>query len=258
MSIRTIQVSGAGNTFNVVFENDETKKISDRRQFVSSVCDASKTDGFIFLNWLNESENKLTWDFYNNDGSAAEMCGNATRCVGFYMKNILKLKKNFYDLQTIAGLINIKIENETTFEVRMTAIEKYDHASYFWCDTGVPHIVIEIDDFDAYLNLKEKCRELRFHSDFMPRGTNVTLISFLGVQSKLRAVSYERGVEDFTQACGTGAMAAAFYNLIKNNVVETYVEMPGGTLKMNLQDLKNPTMSGEAHQIGEYVYDTKN
>lgn len=258
MNIHTVQISGAGNTFSLVFENQSTKRIVDRRQFVREVCTSTKTDGFIFLDWLDQSQNKLSWDFYNNDGSDAEMCGNATRCVGYYMKNILKLSNIFYDLKTVAGAIRIEIKSEKSFEVRMTAIEKFKHEKYFWCDTGVPHIVIEIDDFDHYANTKDDCRNLRFHADFLPRGTNVTLIHFLKEKNRVKAVSYERGVEDFTQACGTGAMAAAFYNLEKNKIAETFVEMPGGVLKMNLQDLKHPTMSGEAHQIGEYIYGAKN
>lgn len=256
MALYIYQLSGAGNTFSVIWENPETAKIADRPQLVRTICAATKTDGFIFLSWLNEDSHLLQWDFYNNDGSFAEMCGNATRCVAFYVKNILHFEGNHLNLQTIAGPIDIKILDKELFEIRMTAVKKFEHAKYFWCDTGVPHIVIEISDFENYLNYASFCRELRFNNDFAPRGTNVTLIRLETATNKLKAVSYERGVEGFTAACGTGAMAAAFYNLNKRNQSETFVEMPGGLLKMNLLDLQNPLMTGSATQIGEYTYAT--
>lgn len=250
--ILTHQLSGAGNTFSVTWESSETKSISDRPMFVRTVCEITKTDGFIFLSWLNEEQHHIQWDFYNNDGSMAEMCGNATRCVAFYAKNIIHIEGNHLKLQTIAGIIDIKILDKELFEVKMTAVQKFNHPNYFWCDTGVPHIVIEVPNYENYHDLKSYCRELRFHPDFQPRGTNVTLVKLDTAANKMKAVSYERGVEDFTEACGTGAMAAAYYNLNKRGQFETLVEMPGGLLKMNLSDLQNPLMTGSAVQLGEY------
>jgi diaminopimelate epimerase len=256
MKFITHQLSGAGNTFSVTWENAETKLIKDRPEVVRQICAATQTDGFIFLSWLDQSTHSFKWDFYNNDGSKAEMCGNATRCVAFYAKNILQIEGNHLSLQTAAGLIDIKILDKELFEIRMTALQKFEHPKYFWCDTGVPHIVIEIDDFANYRARKAFCKDLRFHADFAPRGTNVTLVQLDQVTNKLKAVSYERGVEDFTAACGTGAMAAAFYNLTKRGQLETLVEMPGGLLKMNLSDLQNPVMTGSAVQLGEFTYAT--
>jgi len=252
---KLIQISGAGNTFNLTLESEQTSVMTDRRLFVREVCKKTHTDGFIFLKWIDQNQNLLTWDFYNNDGSDAEMCGNATRCVGYYVNSILNHKAQRLKLKTIAGVIEIEVLSKNLFEVAMTAIVKFSHDQYFWCDTGVPHIVIEINNFENYFNLKEKCRELRFLKDFLPKGTNVTLVTFSTELNRLKAVSYERGVEDFTEACGTGAMAAAYYNLEKRGQLETFVEMPGGTLKMNLQDLKKPKMTGGANQIGEYDYE---
>ena len=254
MSIRTYQLSGAGNTFSVSWETSDTEKILDRPTFVREICEKTNTDGFIFLKWIDEKQNYLGWDFYNNDGSRAEMCGNATRCVAFFAKNILKTPSSFFKLQTIAGPIDIKVLDSELFEVKMTALQKFEHPKYFWCDTGVPHIVLEIANFEDYHSLKNFCRDLRFHSDFQPRGTNVTLVAFASEPKRLKAVSYERGVEDFTQACGTGAMAAAFYNLNKRGQNETFVEMPGGLLKMNLSNVQSPLMTGPAVQLGEYTY----
>lgn len=256
MSIHTYQLSGAGNTFSIVWESAATYALNNRPAFVRELCQKTTTDGFIFLSWKDQAQNLLQWDFYNNDGSMAEMCGNATRCVAFFAVQILKTKSSVLHLQTVAGPIEIKILDAHTYEIKMTALIKFEHPKYFWCDTGVPHIVIEIPDFQQYPHLKDFCRNLRSHPDFQPRGTNVTLIQFDRAANRLKAVSYERGVEDFTQACGTGAMAAAFYNLHHRQQKETYVEMPGGLLKMNLSDLQNPLMTGTATLQGEHIYAT--
>lgn len=254
MKIKTYQLSGAGNTFSITWDDSQTALLADRPEFVRQVCLKTKTDGFIFLRYKTGSQRYFTWDFYNNDGSKAEMCGNATRCVAYYVKNILKTETPAIKLETIAGPIDIQI-HEHDFEVTMTALQKFEHPKYFWCDTGVPHIVIEIPDFENFQNYKSFCKDLRFHPDFQPRGTNVTLVKLDSNPQKLKAVSYERGVEDFTQACGTGAMAAAYYNLNKRSENETFVEMPGGMLKMNLSDLQKPKMTGPAIQLGEYTYE---
>ncbi len=255
MEIKTFQISGAGNTFSLFWDNDRIIADEKKSFIAKDICEKTKTDGFIFLRWQNQESNTLEWDFYNNDGSVAEMCGNASRCVAFYLKTILKSKTFDFILNTAAGKIYLKIISASLFEVQMTSLKKMNHSHFFWCDTGVPHIVIPVDDFNNYQNQKEFCKKLRFAADFKPQGTNVTLIETSSRQNYLKAVTYERGVEDFTAACGTGAMAAAFYNFSFNNVKITDIEMPGGVLKMDLTDITKPVMTGPANLLGDYTYE---
>lgn len=256
--MKTHLISGAGNTFHIAWQSP-VQDTQAQQHIAKEVCEKYPADGFIFLKSTSENilGNHFNWRFYNNDGSFAEMCGNATRCVGYYVNNILKSTAKHLVLDTIAGPVHIDVINANTFKVQMTPLIKIANTNYFFCDTGVPHIVIEIQNFDSYKTMKDECRKLRFDQQFQPRGTNVTLIHFAGGHERLRAVSYERGVEDFTEACGTGAMAAAFYNLEKNQQKITHVQMPGGELMMDLSDLKNPIMIGQAKLIGEFSYDTK-
>ncbi len=256
MEIKTFQISGAGNTFSLFWDNNRI--ISDNRKsnIAKDICEQTKTDGFIFLRWQSQKSETLEWDFYNNDGSVAEMCGNASRCVAFYLKNILKSTTTDFILNTVAGKIHLKIISASTFEIQMTPLKKMNHSHFFWCDTGVPHIVIPVENFKNYKSQKDFCKKLRAATDFQPQGTNVTLIETQSShQNHLKAVTYERGVEDFTEACGTGAMAAAFYNFSFNNIKITDIEMPGGILKMNLTDITKPVMTGPADLLGEYAYE---
>lgn len=260
MEIKTFQISGAGNTFSLFWDNDRIIANNQKSIIAKDICEQTKTDGFIFLRWHSQKTSQetqnLEWDFYNNDGSVAEMCGNASRCVAFYLKNILKSAATNFILNTVAGQIYLKIIDASTFEIQMTPLKKMNHSHFFWCDTGVPHIVIPVENFENYKSQKDFCKKLRFATDFQPQGTNVTLIeAHVGQQNHLKAVTYERGVEDFTEACGTGAMAAAFYNFSFNNIKITDIEMPGGILKMNLTDITKPIMTGPANLLGDYTYE---
>jgi diaminopimelate epimerase len=260
MNIKTHLISGAGNTFHVVYNKDEDDSsekwtVDKKKKLVRLACETNKADGFIFLEKEASDEQRYKWYFYNNDGSDAEMCGNATRCVGFYIKNILKSIKTDWVLATIAGPIKIQfIENET-FKITMTPPIVLSSSFGFFCDTGVPHLVLNVDQIKTDEETKLYSRKLREHFEFKPRGTNVTYVADNGGITKLKAVSYERGVEGFTAACGTGAMAAAFYNLTKRGVKQTLVEMPGGSLIMDLNDLTKPNMTGPAVLLGSYEYD---
>lgn len=256
--IKTHLISGAGNTFHVCYsDNQDFDQISLKEQMkiAKNFCSQDPADGLIFLQKKYKERNQLKWFFYNNDGSPAEMCGNATRCVGFYMKNILNEENNKWYLETVAGPIEIESLNSEKFKITMTSIIEKSSAKGFYCDTGVPHLVLPLQKFEMYKTLKLQARELRSDKEFAPNGTNVTYIGLTSEKNKIQAVSYERGVEDFTQACGTGAAAAALYNLRIQGVLESEVKMPGGILTFNLKDLNNPIMIGPAKLISSNYFE---
>lgn len=264
IKLKTELISGAGNTFHIAFaQSADFFNAADShalmQKIAKQVCEKDKADGFILLE--QESPNKFQWYFFNNDGSDAEMCGNATRCVGYFITNNLKQTNSPWMLSTKAGEIQISAEGTKQFQVKMSPIQKLNSSRGFFCDTGVPHLVLEFSKKDLFLNLNEelkvKSSQLRFHPEHQPRGTNVTYVELSEDPKKLKAVSFERGVEDFTAACGTGAMAAAYFNLAKRSISETAVEMPGGTLMMNLSNLESPIMTGPAEKLGSFEYEFK-
>lgn len=264
MRIQTDLISGAGNTFHIIYGQAQ-KFLSQphSRQLMQNtsktICEKQKADGFIFLEKAEGFSDRYKWYFYNNDGSEAEMCGNATRCVGFYLKNNLASSLKSWTLETVAGPIEIESISTDEFKITMSPIQKLESSKGFFCDTGVPHLVLNYANENLFKELTEelkiKSRALRFDKEFQPRGTNVTYAAFLPGTDQLRAVSYERGVEDFTEACGTGAMAAALYNLSLRGSRITKVEMPGGTLTMDLSNLNRPKMTGPAKKLGSYEND---
>ena len=168
----------------------------------------------IFIEDSDQADFK--WVFFNGDGSEAEMCGNGARCAArfAYMQGIAPAHMRF---ETIAGIIEANVSD-------CQCQRAYDGAKGFpagqnsparWTetvtlhsvDTGVPHAVIFVDDYAGF-DICTTGRAIRFHQDFMPAGTNVNFVRLLE-NGALKVRTYERGVENETLACGTGAVASA-------------------------------------------------
>ena len=244
MAIQFTKMSGSGNDF-IIIDNrapvmEDTKKVD----FVKRVCDRKLTigaDGVIFVE--NSDKADIKWDFYNEDGSSAEMCGNGGRCVARYAveKNIAPAEMT---LETLAGIIGATV-NGAAVKVKLTPPEslKQDIAvalngTQYQVDTlntGVPHAIVYSNDVET-VNVKEAGRGIRFHEAFAPAGTNVDFVQKVGDQA-LKVRTYERGVEDETLACGTGVVASALLSSYKNLVQPPIVvETRGGEfLKVDFQ-----------------------
>ncbi|HID04007.1 MAG TPA: diaminopimelate epimerase, partial [Desulfobacterales bacterium] len=188
--------------------------------FVRKVCRrmfSVGADGVIFIE--NSERADFRWKFYNSDGSIAEMCGNAARCVArfAFAKGIADKKMSF---ETLAGIIEAKVLDDGE-EVSLLMTVPFDfrtgleadldgttHAISFM-NSGVPHAVIFMDE-GAEIPVKKWGNEIRFHELFQPAGTNVNFVQYLA-DGGIRVRTYERGVEDETMACGTGAVAGAIF-----------------------------------------------
>ena len=97
MSIFFTKMSGSGNDFIIIDNRESIIETSAKRDLVSKICIPKISvgaDGVIFIE--NSEKVDFKWDFYNGDGSSAEMCGNGGRCVARYAyeKNIAR-KKSF-------------------------------------------------------------------------------------------------------------------------------------------------------------------
>ena len=116
----------------------------------------------------------------------------------------------------------------------------------YFINTGVPHTII----FDNRIPVKEIGRKIRFHKIFKPAGTNVDFVKVLS-KNKIKVRTYERGVEDETCACGTGATASAFItNILKKTKFPVKVITSGGEILTIDSDKKdNLHMAGKVKYI---------
>lgn len=258
------KMTGAGNSF-LVLEDNSFPEAKKRRSFVKKLCSLNYgvgADGLLFIK-RDQKQNQYIWDFYNSDGSSAEMCGNAARCAALYVEKIMGAPAQEEAVfVTVAGIVKAHVLNETTIQVLMPqthdlgsltiAFDGKDLSVQTY-NTGVPHAVVVVGSL-ADLNIyKDIIRQLRHHPHFGAAGANVTFVERLS-SLQIKAVTFERGVEDFTLACGTGAVAAAAAEMKTAKAEEgsqVSVEMPGGKLNIHFPNKAQPLMSGEAHFICE-------
>ncbi len=211
------KMSGTGNDFIIIDHRQPVLPVMEQQELARRICRRMFSVGADGLILIEESSTvDFSWRFYNADGSRAEMCGNGGRCAAryAYIHGIAGPRMRF---ETAAGIIEAEVLEESgDVRLRMTPPEDFrqglrirlggvDRDMYF-VNTGVPHAVIFVDDSET--PVKEWGREVRFHELFQPAGSNANFIRFLA-DGRLQVRTYERGVEDETMACGTGAVAAA-------------------------------------------------
>jgi diaminopimelate epimerase len=219
------KMSGSGNDFIII---DNRKRIVDEAgmmNFVANVCRRKMSvgaDGLILIEDADAVDFK--WRFFNSDGSVAEMCGNGARCAArfAYIKGIAGTEMSF---ETEAGIIHAKVaRDQVKIKMPDPADLKTDYAlelenstlSVSSVNTGVPHVVVEADNIDD-IEVVKLGREIRFHDVFDPAGTNVNFVC-LQNDDIVAIRTYERGVEDETLACGTGAIACAIVISYKKKI----------------------------------------
>jgi len=229
--IEFYKMSGSGNDFIIIDNMDLSLDVGDLSEFARKVCQRKISvgaDGLVVIEPSDIADFK--WRFFNADGSMAEMCGNAARCVArfAYMKGIAGQTMSW---ETIAGIISAVV-NDDVVKAKLTDpspvesnIEIETDGQKFILDsidTGVPHAVVFVDDLDT-CEVYRQGRNIRFHEHFAPRGTNADFVSLIN-RNKIRVRTYERGVEDETLACGTGVVAAVLA-AAQRNLVESPVDV---------------------------------
>jgi len=212
-----VKMNGAGNDF-VLYDN-RSRSVKLTTEQVVRICDRHRgvgADGVIGLIPCDSGKADWAWEFWNSDGSVAEMCGNGARCFARYIQRMTGgvQETNF---ETVAGVISAGFRGELV-SVNLTApkderlnlqvpLASAGETTIHSINTGVPHAVIYVPDADKAM-LSTVGPEVRRHTVFGPRGTNVNFVQVLGSNS-IRVRTFERGVEGETLACGTGLTAAA-------------------------------------------------
>ena len=264
MSFSLVKISASGNKFIIIdtrntqqsenhniknhsflIEEEILKKIvqssiSERKVQLdllqSQLKQDQKFDGLCILKFSTEYD--FVCDFYNCNGSQAELCGNATTCLAFYEDELNK-KSSLYFRFSDEKIKSFKKDNcywtaFTKFQKpqKKTAIFNNKEVPYFFIKTGVPHGVLEWKAPLVLEKLRSLAQYLRQEGDM-----NVSFYQNLENPS-VKALSYERGVEEFTLSCGTGALAIALtlqHQKPEENLKKISIEMPGGKLMVQLE-----------------------
>ncbi len=125
-------------------------------------------------------------------------------------------------------------------------------------NTGVPHVVHFVDDLDS-VDVKDLGSHIRNHGEFAPSGTNADFVKVVD-KHNIKVRTYERGVEDETLACGTGAVASAIIAAESEKMVSpvTVETRSGEKLKVYFDiidgNFKNVHLEGRAKLVFEAIF----
>ena len=244
------KMNGAGNDFIIL--NDMERRIPDEKlsAIAKTLCHRHMSIGADGLMVVRPAEagGDYRMLFYNSDGSAAEMCGNGARCICRYgYENGLAWEVQ--RVETPAGLVTGKRMDARRYQVRLNAptLAKPDYPievdgislSCAYVELGrpgLPHAAVAYTGLaEAEQNaLRQLGRALRYHPAF-PKGANVNFYEITGTDRVLIR-TYERGVEDFTYACGTGTAAVALTLYLRGELAGDTLtaDMAGGTLNVTV------------------------
>jgi len=249
--IEFYKYQGTGNDF-ILIDNRSSIFTGNKIKLAQRWCDRRfgiGSDGLIFIEKSNDAD--FVMDFYNPDGSQS-FCGNGSRCAVDFAKflGITKTDKVSFiaiDGNHIAEITpkNIRIEMKDVANVELIGDDYFIH-------TGSPHCISY--ENSELRNIVETGKAIRYSEKYKPAGTNVNLVEEIGT-NQIRIRTYERGVEDETFSCGTGAVACALSYAHKHQLAEgvVIVNVKGGRLKIEFKKDKNGFsniwLEGPAQQV---------
>jgi len=248
MEIPFTKLHGNGNDFVLIDEYEKTVIPDDMKaQFAAVYCDRRfgiGADGILYL--MKSTTGDIGMRIFQPDESEAEMCGNGVRCLAKYAFDAGYVKEHF-TVETMAGPVGVAIriaDEEFTATISMPTPkfdrkeipatgegeyhERIGEFEVYAANTGVPHAVILVDNIDS-VDIGASAPPIRHHASF-PEGANVNFVEKTGDDS-LQIRTFERGVEEETLSCGTGATASAAIVRRLGYMGDTiHVETRGGPL----------------------------
>ena len=202
-------MNGAGNDFMVM---DARGQKPDFEQLTLELCKLAGADGFMAVDDSEVADFKL--HFYNSDGSRGEMCGNGARCICRFAYD-MGIAGEEMTVETDAGLVYGWRLDENQYRVKLNNpgvldLHRKGNIAYVELgDPGVPHAVAEYEgDLWADGDCIWDHMMLLRHDPAFPKGANVNFYQWIG-EGEVNVLTFERGVEDYTLACGTGCGSIA-------------------------------------------------
>lgn len=233
MQLPFLKYHGAGNDFVLVHNPDIAGELS--QQQIARICNRRfgvGADGLIIVEAHPEYD--FFMRYYNSDGRESTMCGNGGRCAvafardaGYIGTSTTFLAADGPHKATLYGQHIVNLQMQDVQEI-------WNMQDGFFIDTGSPHYVQFVTD-PARIDVYRQGRRLRYDPAFGSAGTNVNFIATDGADIHIR--TYERGVENETLACGTGAVASAIAaHLYESPQTKKFrIHAKGGTLDVSFE-----------------------
>ncbi|MBM3235726.1 diaminopimelate epimerase [Candidatus Poribacteria bacterium] len=260
-NIPFMKLSGAGNDF-VIIDNRYNVIPTDEVNFVIKVCArriSVGADGLLLVENSDIADFKMR--YFNSDGSEVATCGNGARCIAkfAYVNGIASKKMRFetkagiYEAEIIGNNVKVSMSDPTDVRLNFPLRLEDETDEVCFANSGVPHVVFFAEDLEN-TDVFNLGRETRYHDDFNPAGTNANFVRVRD-EHAMDIRTYERGVEDETLACGTGAIASAVVSALLGKVAPPVAMHTAGgyvlTIYFNIEGntITNVRLEGDARII---------
>jgi len=231
--IQFYKYQGTGNDF-VLVDNREERFEGKNRALIEHLCHRRFGIGADGLMLLEKSNNaSFTMRYYNSDGRESTMCGNGGRCIAAFAVDLGVVNAGeYFSFDAVDGIHEAIVEDEIVSlkMVNVNGVMKFEEGLFL--DTGSPHFIKFVED-PSKTDVFKEGSFWRNHDLFAPGGTNV---NFVGPVKNTEVVmrTFERGVEDETWSCGTGAVASAIASFVKVAEGNRFkMHVPGGELTVS-------------------------
>ncbi len=252
MEFEFYKYQGTGNDFIMIDDRSAVFPAADSA-FIAQLCDRRfgvGADGLILIQTATDSD--FTMLYFNADGREGSLCGNGARCTVAFARQlgIINSKTIF---RAADGLHHAEILSDATIAIHMADVNEVRiENDYVFMDTGSPHHVTLVEGLADY-PVVSRGRSIRHGAPYNEAGTNVNFVEQL-TSSECSIRTYERGVEDETLSCGTGAtaVALALHALDKTTLHQLKINVPGGQLSVRFV----PTKQGytDIHLMGPAAF----
>jgi len=228
IAIPVVKMSGTGNDFLMVDNRKGLVKETALAELARAACPrriSAGADGVILIEPARTSGHEYRMRLFNADGSEAEMCGNGSRCCAVFARQIGAAGIRQV-IETLAGTLHAEVASDgRSAKVQLSPPDKLvvrenvpvlgKNLKLHSLNTGIPHAILFVED-PSKVDVRAMGSAIRHHEVFKPKGTNANFVQLLGGNA-IRLRTYERGVEDETLACGTGATASAIITALVHN-----------------------------------------
>ncbi|WP_010664718.1 diaminopimelate epimerase [Marinilabilia salmonicolor] len=260
--IQFSKYQGTGNDF-ILIDNRDGSFDGDDNHLISAMCHRRFGVGADGLMLLESSESySFTMRYFNSDGGEATMCGNGGRCLAaFAVHRGVVAENEYFSFDAVDGVHEALVNGEMV-SLKMINVAGYEEKEEgLFLDTGSPHFIKFVDNPEL-IDVFNEGSFWRNHDVFAPGGTNVNFVGKpVGGEVSMR--TFERGVEDETWSCGTGAVASAIATYIRSGEGNCYdMKVPGGKLTVsfdvvNTGGFENVWLKGPARHVFEGSIDAK-
>jgi diaminopimelate epimerase len=250
MKVEFYKYQGTGNDF-IILDNRKGEYSVLNEKEVHGLCDRKfgiGADGLMLLG--NADGYDFSMQYFNADGKEGSMCGNGGRCMVRFA-NDMGINKTTYKFIAVDGEHLASFNEKGNIKLKMQDV---DGISSIGDDkvlnTGSPHYIKNVSGINE-LDVFNEGKKIRYSESYKQHGINVNFVE--KDEDGLYLRTYERGVEDETLSCGTGATAAAIASTSSNGQHHVKVKVLGGKLEVEFER-KNENQASNIWLIGPAVF----